>query len=259
MRTRFTRIEADGFRSLRGVVLHPEPLEVLVDPQGTATRDLIAFFTLLRELAHGRLQQHLSQPGVTDGLRSPVKLSLAVDWNTYRVELQCFPDGVWRLVEEHLDLLAGVSMELITHGQKPRPSEEAVLPTYADLPPAKEPKTRGTVDEEEGRMVGGVVQWGMTMMARMLRGFRVQPAESFDLDEDSFLVLEEPDVDLPANAFWDRVESARAASLRVPVLLFTPSVALADAFDLQDVQHLETTADGATSFRPLRARKEPYR
>ncbi|RKH12491.1 hypothetical protein D7X74_23580 [Corallococcus sp. CA047B] len=256
MRTRFTRLEVDGFRSLRGVVLHPEPLEVLLDADGTATRDLIAFFTLLRELAHGRLQQHLSQPGVTDGLRSPVKLSLAVDWNTYRVEFQRFPDGVWRLVEEELDLLAGVSVELIAPGQKQPPSEEAQLRTYADLPPATEPEVRGTDAEEEDRMVGGIVQWGMTMMARLLRGFRVQPAGAFEQDEDSFLVLEEPDVDLPANAFWDRVQSARAASLRVPVLLFTPSVALADAFDLQDVQRVETTADGTTSFRPLQARKE---
>ncbi|MCY1040696.1 hypothetical protein OV208_05120 [Corallococcus sp. bb12-1] len=256
MRTRFTRIEADGFRSLRGVVLHPEPLEVLLDAEGTATRDLIALFTLLRELAHGRLQQHLSQPGVTDGLRSPVKLSLAVDWNTYRVELQRFPDGVWRLVEETLDLLAGVAAELIAPGQKQPPAEEALLPSYADLPPAKEPEARGTDEEEEGRMVGGIVQWGMTMIAGLLRGFRVQPAGAFDLDEATFLVLEEHDVDLPANAVWDRVQSARAASLRVPVLLFTRSVALADAFDLQDVQRLETTADGATSFRPLQARKE---
>ncbi|WP_147448826.1 hypothetical protein [Corallococcus terminator] len=256
MRTRFTRIEADGFRSLRGVVLHPEPLEVLLDAEGTATRDLIALFTLLRELAHGRLQQHLSQPGVTDGLRSPVKLSLSVDWNIYRIELQRFPDGVWRLVEETLDLLAGVAAELIAPGQKQPPAEEALMPPYADLPPEKEPEARGTNEEEEDRMVGDIVQWGMRMMAGLLRGFRVQPAGGFDLDEATFLVLEEPDVDLPPNAVWDRVQSARAASLRVPVLLFTPSVALADAFDLQDVKRLETTADGTTSFRPLQARKE---
>ncbi|MCY1036756.1 hypothetical protein OV207_35295 [Corallococcus sp. BB11-1] len=257
MRTRFTCLEMDGLRSLRGVVLHPEPLEVLLDAEGTATRDVIAAFTLLRELAHGRLQQHLSRPGVTDGLRSPVRLSLSVDWNTYRVELQRFPDGVWRLVEETLDLLAGVAAEFIAPGQEPPPAEEALLASYADLPPEEEPRAPGTGAEEEARMLGDLVHGAMRSMAALLRGFRVQPAGAFDVDAESFLVLEEPDVDLPANAVWDRVQSARAASLRIPVLLFTPSVALADAFDLQDVQRVETPADGASSFRPLLARKEP--
>ncbi|GMU07631.1 hypothetical protein ASNO1_38840 [Corallococcus caeni] len=57
---------------------------------------------------------------------------------------------------------------------------------------------------------------GVRTMNAFLRGFRVQSA----------------------SAVWDRGQAARAASSRVPVLLCTPSVALADAFDIEDVLRL---------------------
>ncbi|NBD09681.1 AAA family ATPase [Corallococcus silvisoli] len=247
MLLRLTRIEAAGFRSLREVELRPRPLQVVLDPRGEATRDLVAFFTLLRELAHGRLQQHLSQPAVMDGLRGPVKLGLGVHHDDYQVELRHLPEG-WRIFREELHLLAGMSLPFVEPPSHP-PCEEARLSTF---PPGPTPSSEG----------GGEAEWLGEVADRVsrdtngfLRGFRAQPASGFDVEGVSFLVLEEPDEALPGNAVWDRSQSARAASSRVPVLLCTPSVALADAFDPEDVLRV-STSDGTSSFRPLLDRKE---
>ncbi|RKH60148.1 hypothetical protein [Corallococcus llansteffanensis] len=247
---RLTRIEVAGFRSLRDVVLRPQPLEVLLDPDGTATRDLIRLFTLLRALAEGRLQEHLTD--VADG---PVTCVLGVQGDDYRVELRRFPDGRWRITREELDLVAGLGIPFIDPSHD-APRDEARLSTF---PPALPEHVPGPVTGE-AEWLGQIADGAARRMNRFLRGFRVQPAGAFTVDEESLLFLQEPGTepegDLPANALWDRVQSARAASSRVPVLLCTPSVALADAFDLQDVQRVETTSDGASSFRPLGARKE---
>ncbi|RKG98284.1 hypothetical protein [Corallococcus carmarthensis] len=242
MYIRLTRIEATGFRSLRDVVLRPRRLTVLVDPEGTATRDLVAFFTLLRELAHGQLQQ----TRVLDAVDSPVKLMLGVHDDDYTVELRRFPDGRWRIVHEELELLAGMSLPFVEPGSG-APCDEACISTFPPGPTLR-------MGDDEAAWLGEVADRTSRDMNGFLRGFRVQPAESFDA-EVPFLFLEEPDVDLPANAVWDRVQSARAASSRVPVLLCTPSVALADAFDLEDVLRVETSG-GTSSFRPLVDRKE---
>ncbi|NRD45118.1 hypothetical protein [Corallococcus exiguus] len=225
MSNRFTRIQAEGLRSLRGIVPRPR-LTVLVDPEGSATRDLVAFFTLLRELAHGQLQQ----TQVLDAVDGPVTLVLGVDDDDYSVTLRRFPDGRWRVVHEELSLLAGISIPFVEPGS---PRDEAVLSTFPLGP------TPSLGDGEEA-WLGEIADRASRAMNGFLRGFRVQPAESFDADVP-FLFLEERDVDLPAIAVWDRVQAARAASSRVPVLLCTPSVALADAFDLEDVLRWETS------------------
>lgn len=240
---RLTRIEVAGFHSLRDVVLRPRPLEVLLDPDGAATRDLIRLFTLLRALAEGRLQEHL-----TGGADGQVTCVLGVQGDDYRVELRRFQDGRWRITREDLDLAAGLGIPFVEPSDN-APQDEARLSSF---PPALSayPPVAG-----EAEWLGQIADGAARRMNRFLRGFHVQPAGAFTVDEESFLFLQEPDGDLPANAIWDRVQAARAASARVPVLLCTPSEALADAFDLQDVQRVETTSDGA-SFRPLGARKE---
>ncbi|NOK35511.1 hypothetical protein HMI49_20105 [Corallococcus exercitus] len=225
MSIRLTSIEATGFRSLRDVVPRPRGLTVLVDPQGTATRDLVAFFTLLRDLAHGELQQ--SQ--VLDAVDGPVTLALGVHDDTYTVELRRFPDGRWRVVREELDLLAGMSIPFVEPGSDD-PRDEAFLSTFPPGPTVR-------LGDDEAAWLGEIADHASRGMNAFLRGFRVQPAEGFDADVP-FLFLEERDLDLPAHAVWDRVQSARAASSRVPVLLCTPSVALADAFDVEDVLRL---------------------
>lgn len=244
---RLTRIEVAGFHSLRDVVLHPRPLEVLLDPDGTATRDLIRLFTLLRALAEGRLQEHLALPWMAD---EQVTCVLGVQGDDYRVELRRFPDGRWRITREDLELAAGLGIPFVEPSDN-APQDEARLSSF---PPALAASPPGPV-ANEAEWLGQIADGAARRMNRFLRGFRIQSAGDFTVDEESFLFLQEPDVDLPANAIWDRVQAARAASSRVPVLLCTPSVALADAFDLQDVQRVETSSDGA-SFRPLGARKE---
>ena len=241
---RLTRIEVAGFRSLRDVVLRPRSLEVLLDPEGTATRDLIRLFTLLHALAEGRLQEHLT--GVAD---ERVTCVLGVQDDDYRVELRCFPDGRWRITREELELAAGLGIPFVEPSDN-APQGEARLSTFPPALSAYPPVAN------EAEWLGQIADGAARQMNRFLRGFRVQSAGDFTVDEESFLFLEEADVGLPANAIWDRVQAARAASSRVPVLLCTPSVALADAFDLQDVQRVETASDGASSFRPLGARKE---
>ncbi|WP_164010183.1 hypothetical protein [Pyxidicoccus trucidator] len=256
MLTRLTRLEVEGFRSLRDVVLCPRPLEVFLDARGTATRDLAALFTLLRELAEGRLQQHLARPGVLDGLgaRGLMRLGLGVDFNMYRVELRHLPEGVWRLTKEELDLHAGASMSLIDPSTD-APHEESMLPIYAAREPESTPDSCGGTDDAEARFLGFVVSNALWHVRQFLRGFRVQPAGDFTTTGDTVLLLEEPDLDLPANALWDRVQSARTASSRSQVLLCTPSVTLADAFDLEEVERVDT-ADGVSRFQPLVPRQE---
>ncbi|RKH65661.1 hypothetical protein [Corallococcus aberystwythensis] len=221
-----TRIEVTGFRSLRDFVLRPRRLTVLVDPEGTATRDLAAFFTLLRELAHGQLQR----TQVLDAVEGPVSLALGVQDDNYTVELRRFPDGRWRVVREELDLSAGIGVPFVEPGS---PRDEAFLSTFPPGPTVR-------MGDSEAAWLGEIIDGASRTMNGFLRGFRVQPAEGFDADVP-FLFLEERDVDLPSNAVWDRVQSARAASSRVPVLLCTASVALADAFDLEDVVRMETS------------------
>ncbi|MHA7634782.1 hypothetical protein [Corallococcus sp. M7] len=218
MSYRLTRIQAEGLPSLRDIV--PRPLTVLLDIEGSATRDLVVFFTLLRELAHGRLQQ----TQVLDAVDGPVKLVLGVDDDDYTVTLRRFPDGRWHVVQEELSLLAGISIPFV---EPDAPRDEAFLSTFPPGPTIR-------MGDGEAAWLGEIADSASRAMNGFLRGFRVQPAESFDANVP-FLLLEERDVDLPSNAVWDRVQSARAASSRVPVLLCTPSVALADAFDLEDV------------------------
>lgn len=223
MSIRLTRIHAEGFRSLRDLVLRPRRLTVLEDPAGEATRELVTFFTLLRALAHGRLQQ----TQVLDALDGPVTLVLGVDDDDYSVTLRRFPEGRWRVVQEELSLFAGISLPFVEPGS---PLDEAVLSTFPPGPTVR-------MGDTEAAWLGEIADSSSRAMNGVLRGFRVQPAESFDADVP-FLFLEERDVELPANAVWDRVQSARAASSRVPVLLCTPSVTLADAFDTEDVLRL---------------------
>ena len=226
---RLTRIEVAGFLSLRDVVLRPRPLEVLLDPEGTATHDLIRLFTLLRALAEGRLQEHLA--GVAG---EQVTCVLGVQDDDYRVELRCFPDGRWRITREDLELAAGLGIPFVEPSDN-APQDEARLSSF---PPALSEHPPAPV-ANEAEWLGQIADGAARRMNRFLRGFRVQSAGDFTVDEESFLFLQEPgtepDVDLPANAIWDRVQAARAASSRVPVLLCTPSVALADAFDIEDV------------------------
>ncbi|AFE07777.1 hypothetical protein COCOR_07853 [Corallococcus coralloides DSM 2259] len=219
MSNRLTRIQAEGLRSLRDFVPRPR-LTVLVDPEGSAMRDLVTFFALLRELAFGRLQQ----TQLLDAVDGPVTLVLGVDDDDYSVTLRRFPDGRWRVVQEELSLLAGISIPFVEPGSS---REEAVLSTFPPGPTVR-------MGDTEAAWLGEIADSASRAMNGFLRGFRVQPAESFDANVP-FLFLEERDVDLPSNAVWDRVQAARAASSRVPVLLCTPSVALADAFDLEDV------------------------
>ena len=221
MSNRLTRIQAEGLRSLRDIVPRPR-LTVLLDIAGTATRDLVAFFTLLRELACGRLQQ----TQVLDAVDGPVTLVLGMDDDDYTVTLRRFPDGRWRVVHEELALLVGLSLLFVEPGSG-APRDEAELSTFPPGPAV-------SMGDGEAAWMGEIADRASRAMNGLLRGFRVQPAESFDADVP-FLFLEERDVDLPANAVWDRVQAARAASSRVPVLLCTPSVALADAFDIEDV------------------------
>jgi hypothetical protein len=250
MLTRLTRLEVDGFRSLRGVVLCPRPLEVVLDAEGTATRDFVALFEMLRELAEGRLQQHLSRNGVST--RDSVRVELGVHFDRYGVELQCSADGIWRISREELALQAGVSW-CLTDPAKDAPREESMFPTYAARKP--EPTTPGSSGDAEGEWLGFVVSEALWTVRQFLRGFRVQPAEDFTEADDSFLFLEEPSPDLPANALWDRVQSARAASSRFQVLLCTPSVTLADTFDREDVVRVETS-EGVARFLPLVPRSD---
>lgn len=256
MLTRLTRIEVDGFRSLHDVVLRPRPLEVFLDPRGTATQDLVAVFTLLREVAEGRLQQHLARSRVLDGPRAPevVRLELGVHYDLYRLELRCSPDGMWRIASEELALQAGVSMYL-TEPAKDAPREESLLPTYAAQAPGDAPRTSGSSADGEAEYLGFVMSHALWTVRQFLRGFRVQPAESFDLAEGTFLFLEEPDLDLPANAAWDRARHARAAASQSSVLLCTPSATLADAFDPKEVHRVDT-ADGISRFQPLVPRQD---
>ncbi|MBZ4375964.1 hypothetical protein [Corallococcus sp. AS-1-6] len=219
MSNRITRIQAEGLRSLRDLVPKPR-LTVLLDPEGEATRDLVTLFTLLRDLAHGRLQQ--SQ--VLDAVDGPVTLVLGVDDYDYTVALHRFPDGRWRVVQEELSLRAGLSIPFV---EPDAPRDEAFLSTFPPGPTV-------SLGDGEAAWLGEIADSASRAMNGFLRGFRVQPAESFDANVP-FLFLEERDVDLPANAVWDRGQSARAASSRIPVLLCTPSLALADAFDLEDV------------------------
>ncbi|MBZ4334032.1 hypothetical protein [Corallococcus sp. AS-1-12] len=219
MSNRIARIQTEGLRSLRDFVPRAR-LTVLVDPEGSATRDLVVFFTLLRELAHGRLQQ----TQVLDAVDGPVTLVLGVNGDDYSVTLRRFPDGRWRVVQEELSLRAGLSIPFV---EPDAPRDEAFLSTFPPGPTV-------SLGDGEAAWLGEIADSASRAMNGFLRGFRVQPAESFDANVP-FLFLEERDVDLPANAVWDRVQSARAASSRIPVLLCTPSLALADAFDLEDV------------------------
>ncbi|MBN8230399.1 hypothetical protein JYK02_23080 [Corallococcus macrosporus] len=223
MSLRFTRIEATGFRSLRDVVPRRRGLTVLLDEEGLATRDLVVFFTLLRDLAHGQLQQSR----VLDAVEGPVSLALGVQDDTYTVELRRFPDGRWRVVREDLDLSAGIGVPFVEPGAF---RDEAFLSTFPPGPTVR-------MGDSEAAWLGELIDRASRTMNGFLRGFRVQPAEGFDADAP-FLFLEERDTDLPSNAVWNRVQSARAASSRVPVLLCTASVALADAFDVEDVLRL---------------------
>ncbi|MCY1020840.1 hypothetical protein [Pyxidicoccus sp. MSG2] len=250
MLTRLTRLEVDGFRSLRDVVLCPRALEVVLDAEGTATRDLVALFELLRELAEGRLQQHLSRNRVST--RGSVRVELGVHFDQYGVELQCSADGIWRITREELHLLAGVSW-CLTDPAKDAPREESMFPTYAARKP--EPRAPGSSGDEEGEWLGFVVSETLWNVRQFLRGFRVQSAEDFTEAEGSFLFLEEPSPDLPANALWDRARSARAASSRFQVLLCTPSVTLADTFDREDVVRAETS-EAVSCFQPLVPRRD---
>ena len=219
MSIRLTRIQAEGLRALRDITLRPR-LTVLVDPEGSTTRDLVTFFTLLRELAHGRLQQ----TQVLDAVDGPVRLVLGVDGDDYAVTLRRFPEGRWRVVQEELSLLAGISLPFV---EPDAPRDEAVLSTFPPGPTIR-------MGDTEAAWLGEISDRASRDMNAFLRGFLVQPAGSFDADVP-FLLLEERDVDLPSNAVWDRGQAARAASSRVPVLLCTASVELADAFDLEDV------------------------
>jgi hypothetical protein len=239
MRTRLTRIAVSGFRSLREVELKPRPLQVVLDAHGGATRDLIAVFTLLRELARGQLQRSRG----LDGVAGPVTLVLGTNDDDYTVTLRHGPDGIWRVTDEELMLLAGLGLPFVessTHA----PRDEAVLSTF---PPEPLPDTG--LPKDEASWLGAVGEQAARSLNRFLRGFRVQSAASFDVDVP-LLFLEEPDdVDLPSNAAWNRGQAVRAAAARVPVLLCTPSAALADVFDMEDVL-LAETSDGTTSFRP---------
>ncbi|MFP2928688.1 hypothetical protein ACLESO_26530 [Pyxidicoccus sp. 3LG] len=256
MLTRLTRLEVEGFASLHDVALSPRPLEVFLDARGTATRDLVALFTLLRELAEGRLQHHLTRSGVLDGpgVQERVRLGLGVHGDLYRLELQRLPEGVWRLAREELDLAAGASTCLIDPATD-APREESVLPSLAAQAPEHAPASSDSDYDAEARFLGFVLVETLWNVRQFLRGFRVQSAESFDTREGTFLFLEESDSELPANVLWDRCQSLRAASSRSQVLLCTPSVPLADAFDAQEVHRVDT-ADGVSRFQPLVPRRD---
>ncbi len=248
MLTRLTQLEVEGFRSLSGVLLSWRKLAVILDAGGTATRELVALFTLLKELAEGRLQQHLSRQEVLDG--EFVRLTVEVDDSPYKVELRCFPDGRWRIVREEYDYWQGLDLLLIDPERHP-PREESVLsaqeaPVLDSTPPVGEDSV-----DAEGRFLGEAMSGCLWSVRQFLRGFRIQPAGAFEAAAPgSFLFLEEPGLDLPAEELEARVQSARAASAHSQVLLCTPSVSLADAFAREEVIRVDT-AEGVSRFVPL--------
>lgn len=253
MLTRLTRLEVDGFRSLHGVVLCPRKLEVVLDAGGTATRDLVALFTLLKELAEGRLQQHLSPQDVLNG--ECVRLTVEVDSNPYWLELRRCPDGLWRVAREEFFFWQGLGV-LFIDPEKDPPREEATLSTRVD--PALEPTPPAGEDDsdKEGRYLGTVISGCLWTLRQFLRGFRVQPAGAFDpAAAGSFLFLEDPGLELAAESLGVRVQSAREASAHSQVLLCTPSTFLADAFAREEVIRADTS-EGVSRFLPLVPRQD---
>lgn len=58
-----TRLALQGFRSIAGMDLALNPLNVLIGANGAGKSNLIAFFNLLNEMMAGRLQQHIAVTG----------------------------------------------------------------------------------------------------------------------------------------------------------------------------------------------------
>ncbi|AGC44996.1 hypothetical protein MYSTI_03690 [Myxococcus stipitatus DSM 14675] len=245
MPTELTRLRVSRFHSLRDVDLSLQGLSVLEDAKGTATKDLASLLALLKALAEGGLQRHLSETQVLGPAhgREAVRVELTFQDNQYGIELRPRPDGAWWVASESVDLLVGLSCQLLDP-DRDSPRAEAALSLYSLEVP--EPVAPRAPSDSEGDFLGHVLHGAMAWMRRVLMGIRIEPELS--CAPAMLFFFEEADRDLPPNAIWERAQGIRATSSLHQVLLCTASAALAEAFDVRDVLRVDTR-DGASSVR----------
>ncbi|WP_342381601.1 hypothetical protein NVS55_18435 [Myxococcus stipitatus] len=232
MPTELTRLRVSCFHSLRDVDLSLQGLTVLEDPQGTATKDLASLLALLKALAEGGLQRHLRETqvlGPAHGCEA-VRVELSFQDNQYSVELRPRPEGDWWVASESVDLLVGLSCQLLDP-DRDAPRAEAALSLYSLEVP--EPVAPRAPDDSEAEVLGHVLYRAMAWMRGVLMGIRIEPELS--CAPAMLYFFEEADRDLPPNAIWERVQGIRATASLHQVLLCTASASLAEAFDVRTV------------------------
>ncbi|MFZ4702121.1 MAG: AAA family ATPase [Candidatus Methylumidiphilus sp.] len=92
MPVKITRLDIEGFRSLRKVSWHPGDLNVVIGPNGSGKSNLLHFLELISVSAQGRLGKYIQSLGgmdaiVWDGVAASIKYSL--DLLTQNIE---FPE-----------------------------------------------------------------------------------------------------------------------------------------------------------------------
>ncbi|MCK8501640.1 hypothetical protein [Myxococcus fulvus] len=244
MPTDLTRLRVSGFRSLREVELRPGAICVLVDTEGTATRDFVHLFELLRALAEGQLQRHLREAGGSPAAPGgeSIRLQLGLRTDDYGVELRRTGTDTWRVCWELADLLVGLSA-LLVDPDLDAPREESSLAELAPQEPSRDPPAGTSTDDLERWYVGNVLESVLWEMRCFLRGVRVEGRTPQDVG--TLVLFQAPDADPPPAAIWDTVQRVRETSRHAQVLLCTASESLAEAFDPREVLRV-TTHDGSS-------------
>ncbi|MEI7868772.1 MAG: AAA family ATPase [Candidatus Methylumidiphilus sp.] len=101
MPVKITRLDIEGFRSLRKVSWQPGDLNVVIGPNGSGKSNLLHFLELISVSAQGRLGKYIQSLGgmdaiVWDGVADSIKFSMGMPHES---------DELWRLNYYELELL----------------------------------------------------------------------------------------------------------------------------------------------------------
>ncbi|NRD45120.1 DUF2813 domain-containing protein [Corallococcus sp. AB004] len=128
------RIEIEGFKSIKEMVLDLRPINVLIGANGAGKSNFISVFTLLQRMREGRLQQHVAQAGGADSLlhygrkRTPqlrLKLAFSEQQAAFQFELTPSDDDSFIITNDAFTSPHSLGSEALVFATNQRSRREA--------------------------------------------------------------------------------------------------------------------------------------